>query len=116
MRLLLCCPEEKRAELSFLLFKAYWQEGYDFRDPSLLDSLCQNFGIEKERYLQADIKALLRTTTEAAAQGIFGVPTFEVDGELWWGQDRLLFVQAALGKGQEKTFQKRIPSKIDALP
>ena len=44
------------------------------------------------------MKAELRSATEhAAAQGVFGVPTFVVDGkELFWGQDRLDLVEEAL--------------------
>ena len=34
---------------------------------------------------------------EAEKQGVFAVPTFVVDGELFWGQDRIDFVRAKLG-------------------
>ena len=33
---------------------------------------------------------------EAEKQGVFAVPTFVVDGELFWGQDRIDFVRAKL--------------------
>ena len=43
-----------------------------------------------ERSLGADNKALLRERNdEAVAAGIFGSPSFIVDGELFWGDDRL---------------------------
>jgi len=35
-------------------------------------------------------------TEEAVARGIFGAPSFIVDGELFWGNDRLLFVEERL--------------------
>jgi 2-hydroxychromene-2-carboxylate isomerase len=43
------------------------------------------------------IKQRLRSETEAAlALGVFGVPTLELDGRLFWGQDALPMVRAAL--------------------
>ena len=41
-------------------------------------------------------KELAAHQQEAEAQGVFAVPTFVVDGELFWGQDRLDFVRAKL--------------------
>ena len=44
-----------------------------------------------------DVKARLRANTEAAiARGVFGVPTFEVDGKLFWGFDALPMLAAYL--------------------
>jgi 2-hydroxychromene-2-carboxylate isomerase len=43
------------------------------------------------------MKTELRAATEAAVQlGVCGAPTFVVGGLLFWGQDRLLFVEKAL--------------------
>jgi 2-hydroxychromene-2-carboxylate isomerase len=38
-------------------------------------------------------------TDEALKVGVFGAPTFVVDGELFWGQDRLEFLQRRLQAG-----------------
>lgn len=46
---------------------------------------------------QAVKDALKRNTDEAVERGVFGAPTFFVDNEMYWGQDRLHFVEAALG-------------------
>ncbi|MBV8185888.1 MAG: DsbA family protein [Alphaproteobacteria bacterium] len=40
--------------------------------------------------------ALLAHQAEAEGQGVFAIPTFVVDGELFWGQDRIDFVRAKL--------------------
>jgi 2-hydroxychromene-2-carboxylate isomerase len=40
--------------------------------------------------------ALAAHQAEAEAAGVFAVPTFVVDGELFWGQDRIEFVRAKL--------------------
>jgi 2-hydroxychromene-2-carboxylate isomerase len=39
---------------------------------------------------------LKAATQEAVARGVFGAPTFFVDGQMFWGQDRLDFVKQAL--------------------
>ncbi|HEY0887574.1 MAG TPA: DsbA family protein, partial [Ramlibacter sp.] len=44
-----------------------------------------------------EVKQRLKDDTqEAVARGVFGAPTFFVDGEMYWGQDRLDFVKEAL--------------------
>jgi 2-hydroxychromene-2-carboxylate isomerase len=46
-----------------------------------------------------DVKdALRRNTDEAVSRGVFGAPTFFVGGEMFWGNDRLEFVEEALRK------------------
>ena len=39
-------------------------------------------------------------TTEAAQRGIFGVPTMIVDGLMWWGNDRLAFLEDHLAQDE----------------
>ena len=56
----------------------------------LLESLGEDARSVLERAAAPEIKARLREQTEAAqAAGIFGAPSFVVDGELFWGDDRL---------------------------
>ena len=44
-----------------------------------------------------EVRAGVRAVTEeAVARGMFGAPTFFVNGEMYWGQDRLFMVEAAL--------------------
>ena len=44
-----------------------------------------------------EVKDRLKAVTqEAVARGVFGAPTFFVDGQMYWGQDRLDFVKEAL--------------------
>ncbi len=46
---------------------------------------------------RGEVKARLKAATErAVARGAFGAPTFFVDGEMFFGQDRLDFVEEAL--------------------
>lgn len=57
-----------------------------------LDPAAYQAGVERE-----DVKEKLKANVqEAADRGAFGAPTFFVDGEMFWGQDRLDFVEEAL--------------------
>ena len=44
-------------------------------------------------------EALKKATGEAVERGVFGAPAFFVGGEMFWGNDRLQFVEEALGRG-----------------
>lgn len=84
------------------LFDAYWAEGRDLSDPSVVADALNRAGLDGEALLaKADdpaIKTELRERTdEAIARGVFGAPTTFIDGELFWGQDRLDLVARKLG-------------------
>ncbi len=87
-----CTPEALRR-----IFDALWTTGADASDPQRFAELCAELGIDQGRLQDAGVKDSLRKgTAEAAARGVFGVPTFEIDGELFWGADSLEFVKAFL--------------------
>jgi 2-hydroxychromene-2-carboxylate isomerase len=103
------------------LFRAYWVEHRDVSQPAVVEAALTDAGLDGAaivaRAEDASIKADLRARTdEAVAAGVFGAPAFVVhapgagdkatdphsrsaDAELYWGQDRLHFVEAALGVG-----------------
>ncbi|MBT6431668.1 MAG: 2-hydroxychromene-2-carboxylate isomerase, partial [Deltaproteobacteria bacterium] len=65
-------------------------------DKAGLDSAWSNLAT------QQPIKDTLRQkTAEAVECGVFGVPTFVVGDQLFWGQDRMDFVEAALRAADE---------------
>jgi 2-hydroxychromene-2-carboxylate isomerase len=85
------------------LLAAVWIEDLDIADPATLATLAARHGLDGAALLQragqADIgQAYEAYTDEAMAAGVFGVPSFVVDGELFFGQDRLEFVERALGR------------------
>ena len=62
-------------------------------EPNLSESI-DAVGEDPDRVLRlaesdVTVEALAEATGEAAARGLFGVPCFDVDGELFWGDDRL---------------------------
>ena len=73
-----------------------WQGGHDALDPLRLAALEQCLQPQLRCSTQ-EAKDLLRSNTDTAAQqGVFGVPTFEVDGHLFWGLDSLPMLRAYL--------------------
>ena len=55
--------------------------------PALMMALVQDDHVKQ---------TLRKTTEEAVARGVFGAPTFFVGNDMFWGQDRLHFVEQAL--------------------
>ncbi len=73
-----------------------WTGGADAADPQRLAQLRTTLAPARDPDA-ADVKGELRANTDAAlAQGIFGVPTMEVDGRLFWGFDALPMLRAWL--------------------
>lgn len=73
-----------------------WVGGAEAEDPARLAALEQALAPERDpRGLQ--VKEELRAwTARAVREGVFGVPTFEADGRLFWGDDALPMLAAAL--------------------
>ena len=72
-------------------------------------------GINKEELEHTEVKNALRKNTEDAIQrGVFGVPTFEVDGELFWGADSMDFLRAFFA--DPATLRNAEMQRLDGLP
>jgi 2-hydroxychromene-2-carboxylate isomerase len=79
---------------------AVWAQERDIADPSVLMTLLTETGLDASRLQesqQSDVQALYEQQTQAAIDaGVFGAPSYVIDGELFWGQDRLDFVTRRL--------------------
>lgn len=83
---------------------AMWEQGLKMDDPEVVAGVLAKAGLDAKAILEATqdpaVKAELVANTEAAvARGAFGVPTFFVDGEMFFGKDRLGAVEAELSRG-----------------
>ncbi|MFO1218100.1 MAG: DsbA family protein [Burkholderiaceae bacterium] len=79
-----------------LLMRHVWHGGEDANDPVRLAALTQAVAPRRDPAGDA-VKAELRTLVdEAVAKGLFGVPSFELDGRVFWGFDALPMLKAAL--------------------
>ncbi|MGB3934549.1 MAG: 2-hydroxychromene-2-carboxylate isomerase [Burkholderiales bacterium] len=110
LRLAIACgsrPEAIRA-----IFDDIWTTGADASDPERFATLSRKLGIAEQ---DPEAKNILRKNTEAAvARGVFGVPTFEVDGELFWGADSIGFLRAFLA--DPAILQNEEMQRLDGLP
>ena len=88
-------------EFQAAAFRATWCEGANLGDPEVLAAVLEKSGVVAAHVLErcgdpAVKDALRRNTEEAVERGAFGVPTFFVGDEMFFGNDRLHFVEAAL--------------------
>lgn len=83
------------------VFQAYFVEDLDIANRQVLEKLADRIGLDAQSVVCAvSDPAILQQVdaeTEAAAKrGVFGVPTFFIDDDIYWGNDRLMFVEQAL--------------------
>lgn len=83
------------------VYDAIWVDAKNMNDPAAVGAVLQAAGFDPMALLamtgeQAVKDRLKAITQEAVERGVFGAPTFFVDGQMLWGQDRLDFVQQAL--------------------
>lgn len=83
------------------VYKAIWVDGKNMNDPATVGAVLRAAGFDPQTLLalagDAPVKERLKAVTQdAVARGVFGAPAFIVDGQLYWGQDRLDFVKEAL--------------------
>jgi 2-hydroxychromene-2-carboxylate isomerase len=96
LRLALACGAQGACNryVAQTLFEHVWQGGNEAGDAQRLAALTQKLQPKRVSDDPA-VKAELKANTDAAiTQGIFGVPTMEVDGQLFWGLDALPMLRA----------------------
>ena len=84
------------------MFLAMWADGENLGDPEVCTRVLGEAGVDAQALFTTagtdDAKQALRATTEEAIErGAFGAPTFVVGEEMFFGNDRLDFVERALG-------------------
>jgi 2-hydroxychromene-2-carboxylate isomerase len=91
-------------------FALYWEEGgapkglEEADEEAPLSSVARQIGTDPEELLEGAASAgakrdLKAATSEAVERGVFAAPIFFVGDEMFWGNDRLHFVEAALRGG-----------------
>ena len=86
-------------------FGAYFTREEDISQDAVLQAICSAVGIDANAFMQGiarpDIKEQLKSNTEEAiARGAFGVPTFFIGEDMYFGNDRLALVRSALLRGK----------------
>ena len=90
-----------RDRLIDALFRAAWAESRDMGDPKVVADAARAAGLDGDALVAEaasdPVKARLRDATDASVrEGVFGVPSFAVDGELFWGFDDLPYLELFL--------------------
>jgi 2-hydroxychromene-2-carboxylate isomerase len=92
---------EVAMKLTGAILAAVWAQERNIADRTVLAELLAECGLDAKRLAQADSQEVRERyeacTQQAIAAGVFGAPSYVIDGEIFWGQDRLDFVARKLG-------------------
>jgi 2-hydroxychromene-2-carboxylate isomerase len=96
--------DQPAIKLAHRILKAVWQEEKSPADPATLAALIQDVGLDPDKVLAmgADPKwTEMRTADGKAAleRNVFGAPSYVIGNDIFWGQDRLEFVERRLARG-----------------
>jgi 2-hydroxychromene-2-carboxylate isomerase len=86
--------QDERRRFALAVMRTCWEYGEDVSDPAVLLNIAKDCGLDgpalQAAAQQPDIKMQLQAATDSAiAGGVFGVPTFQIGAELFWGADRI---------------------------
>jgi len=103
-RLIIAVDQRDGAEAAMRIcgavLSAVWAQERNIADPAVLAELLHEQHLDVARLAQAKEEKVQQTyqsyTDEALKVGVFGAPSYVVDGEIFWGQDRLEFLQRRL--------------------
>ena len=87
--------------LAGAVLRACWVEERNIADAETLSAICKEQGMNAGQLAAAAQSEAVKAeyegyTQEAVARNVFGAPSYVIDGEIFWGQDRLEFVERAL--------------------
>lgn len=90
--------------LAHAVLRAVWQQERNPADPTTLAALMTECGLDAEEVMSLGAEprwAERRTADTQAAleRGVFGAPSYVIGDEIFWGQDRLEFVERHLARG-----------------
>ena len=97
MRGYIFIKEEKKKEYLDKFFEAYWKDNKDLSNNNNINEILKTLNIDQNSFLKGiqdeKIKEKLKQlTSDAFNKEIFGAPSFILNNEIFWGQDRLEYV------------------------
>ncbi len=99
------------------IFDCIWRRGEDVNAPATFAALAHRLGLADAAGAIADPavkQKLLANTERALARGVYGVPTFDLAGELFWGADAMGLMRAFAAN--PAMFKQGEYARVDALP
>jgi 2-hydroxychromene-2-carboxylate isomerase len=90
-----------------LTFERFWKRELDIENPAVIESVLAEAGADTEdatAFLAGDgPREVARISREAEEKGVFGVPSFVIDGELFWGSEHLPDISELLAAASRAT-------------
>jgi 2-hydroxychromene-2-carboxylate isomerase len=82
------------------VFERFWKRELDIEDPAVIGAVLHEAGVDGDfaGYAAQGRDAVARSRRDAEAKGVFGVPTYMVDDELFWGREHLPDIRAMLAE------------------
>lgn len=85
----------------------FWGEGKDMSSEELLTQIVEELGWDADAFLayvhsEEAENTYRQINEEAQSRGVFGVPTMMIGDEMWWGNDRLDFLEQYLASGENE--------------
>ncbi len=98
-------PQGRLVDFARATFEAYWGRDEDISKDDVLENVCRSVGVDPKAFFEGiareDIKAKLRENTdELIARGGFGSPTIYLGGDMYFGNDRMPLIRAALERAR----------------
>ena len=93
--------DDRMHEFMDVIYKAIWVDALNLNDSQVVEHVLNNAHFDSADLLhvaneQATKDRLRDVTTQAVERGVFGAPTFFVDHQIFWGQDRIEQLKSAL--------------------
>ena len=101
--MIVSAPENARDALAHAFLEAHWRDDADLADSRTIVAAADALGLDGAALLAAADGSPVRerlaaNTAEAKARGVLGSPAYFLDGEMFYGQDRLEMLERALTK------------------
>jgi 2-hydroxychromene-2-carboxylate isomerase len=96
--------DQPAIRLAHRVLKALWQEEKDSGDAATLAGLIADIGLDADAVMALGAEPRwaerrIADTEAAKARGVFGAPSYVIGDDIFWGQDRLEFVERRLARG-----------------
>jgi 2-hydroxychromene-2-carboxylate isomerase len=96
--------DQPAIKLAHRVLKAVWQEEKNPADPATLASFITELGLDADQVMKLGAETRwaerrVADTKWALERNVFGAPSYVIGDEIFWGQDRLEFVQRRLARG-----------------
>lgn len=95
------CGSDNQYQVINAIFEAGWSKGEDIGSPEFLEMLMNDLGLNGKEMLDRTSskearKQLKLNVKDALGLGVFGLPTFIIDEELFWGNDSIVYIEQYL--------------------